>query len=88
MRCKDIFDDRKILNTHLNQTPACEVANMQSRLARDGFDDEKRDQLRSRKGLKDLDEKERWDHVFHILFPDVQTIPSSGKLLMKWHPDD
>lgn len=45
-----------------------------------GIDSETKERLKSRKGIQNIPEEEKWKHMYNILFPDAEDIPSPCKL--------
>ncbi|KAF5670056.1 hypothetical protein FHETE_4739 [Fusarium heterosporum] len=73
-RCFIIVKTEKQLELHLRQAVACEVINPPREMP--GIDAETKERLKSRRGIQNISEEEKWTHMYRILFPLAQDIPS------------
>ncbi|ETS81370.1 hypothetical protein PFICI_06372 [Pestalotiopsis fici W106-1] len=67
-RCQTKFGKSPDLSAHQEEEPPCKESNEPTW---DVFDEEQEKLLRSRKGLSKLTKPEKWQKIYHILFPDV-----------------
>ena len=44
-----------------------------------GIDAEMKERLKCRKGIKNATEEAKWEHMYKILFPEAENIPSPCK---------
>ncbi|KAF5972660.1 hypothetical protein FCOIX_9241 [Fusarium coicis] len=73
-RCFGIVKTEKELDSHLRQHPACEVVSPSRDMP--GIDNETKDRLKSRRGIQNFSEEEKWKHMYKVLFPKTEDIPS------------
>ncbi|KAF4997462.1 hypothetical protein FGRMN_3826 [Fusarium graminum] len=73
-RCFTIVKTERQLELHLRQAVACEVINPPKEMP--GIDAETKERLKSRRGIQNITEEEKWTHMYRILFPLAQDIPS------------
>ncbi|KAM0351112.1 hypothetical protein ACHAPU_002896 [Fusarium lateritium] len=73
-RCFTIVKTEKQLELHLRQAVACEVINPPREMP--GIDAETKERLRSRRGIQNISEEEKWANMYRILFPLAHDIPS------------
>ncbi|EXM20770.1 hypothetical protein V3481_016551 [Fusarium oxysporum f. sp. vasinfectum] len=73
-RCFRIFKTEKELDAHLRQDPACEVVSPSREMP--GIDNETKERLKSRRGIQNISEEEKWKHMYKVLFPRTEDIPS------------
>ncbi|KAH7466146.1 hypothetical protein FOMA001_g15913 [Fusarium oxysporum f. sp. matthiolae] len=69
-----IFKTEKELDAHLRQDPACEVVSPSREMP--GIDNETKERLKSRRGIQNISEEEKWKHMYKVLFPRTEDIPS------------
>ncbi|KAF5589986.1 hypothetical protein FPCIR_6615 [Fusarium pseudocircinatum] len=65
---------QKELDAHLRQDPACEVVSPSREIP--GIDNETKERLKSRRGIQNFSEEEKWKHMYKVLFPKTEDIPS------------
>ncbi|SCO91288.1 uncharacterized protein FRV6_15416 [Fusarium oxysporum] len=73
-RCFRIVKTEKELDAHLRQDPACEVVSPSREMP--GIDNETKERLKSRRGIQNISEEEKWKHMYKVLFPRTEDIPS------------
>ncbi|KLO82121.1 Uncharacterized protein LW93_9303 [Fusarium fujikuroi] len=73
-RCFGIVKTEKELDAHLRQDPACEVVSPSREMP--GIDNETKERLKSRRGIQNFSEEEKWKHMYKVLFPKTEDIPS------------
>ncbi|KAF5613102.1 hypothetical protein F25303_14270 [Fusarium sp. NRRL 25303] len=73
-RCFGIVKTEKELDAHLRQDPACEVVSPSREMP--GIDNETKERLKSRRGIQNFSEEEKWKHMYKVLFPKTKDIPS------------
>ncbi|KAF5672716.1 hypothetical protein FDENT_10518 [Fusarium denticulatum] len=73
-RCFEIVKTEKELDAHLRQDPACEVVSPSREIP--GIDNETKERLKSRRGIQNFSEEEKWKHMYKVLFPKTEDIPS------------
>ncbi|KAF5705702.1 hypothetical protein FMUND_11944 [Fusarium mundagurra] len=73
-RCFGIVKTDKELDAHLRQDPACEVVSPSREMP--GIDNETKERLKSRRGIQNFSEEEKWKHMYKVLFPRTEDIPS------------
>ncbi|EWZ31397.1 hypothetical protein FOZG_15794 [Fusarium oxysporum Fo47] len=73
-RCFRIVKAEKELDAHLRQDPACEVVSPSREMP--GIDNETKERLKSRRGIQNISEEEKWKHMYKVLFPRTEDIPS------------
>ncbi|KAF5579405.1 uncharacterized protein FSUBG_13624 [Fusarium subglutinans] len=73
-RCFRIVKAEKDLDAHLRQDPACEVVSPSREMP--GIDNETKERLKSRRGIQNFSEEEKWKHMYRVLFPNTEDIPS------------
>ncbi|ENH72064.1 hypothetical protein FOC1_g10006430 [Fusarium oxysporum f. sp. cubense race 1] len=69
-----IVKTEKELDAHLRQDPACEVVSPSREMP--GIDNETKERLKSRRGIQNISEEEKWKHMYKVLFPRTEDIPS------------
>ncbi|KAF5981725.1 hypothetical protein FBULB1_4614 [Fusarium bulbicola] len=69
-----IVKAEKDLDAHLRQDPACEVVSPSREMP--GIDNETKERLKSRRGIQNFSEEEKWKHMYKVLFPNAEDIPS------------
>ncbi|KAI7761024.1 hypothetical protein LZL87_011429 [Fusarium oxysporum] len=69
-----IVKTEKELDAHLRQDPACEVVSPSREMP--GIDNETKERLKSRRGIQNISEEEKWKHMYKVLFPKTEDIPS------------
>ncbi|RKK86454.1 hypothetical protein BFJ71_g13775 [Fusarium oxysporum] len=69
-----IVKTEKELDAHLRQDPACEVVSPSREMP--GIDSETKERLKSRRGIQNISEEEKWKHMYKVLFPKTEDIPS------------
>ncbi|KAL2691367.1 hypothetical protein Neosp_001751 [[Neocosmospora] mangrovei] len=72
-RCFSIFTTEKLLKDHRRETVPCKVNEPCEML---GIDAEMKERLKCRKGIKNATEEVKWEHMYKILFPEHEKIPS------------
>jgi hypothetical protein len=71
-----MFNSDPDLECHMKATVAC-PSGSHTRNYADGFDENQKKQLKSRKMRKEFpNEEEYWKGVYRILFPNVDVVPS------------
>ncbi|KAF5637721.1 hypothetical protein F52700_4423 [Fusarium sp. NRRL 52700] len=73
-RCFEKVKTEKELDVHLRQDPACEVVSPSRDMP--GIDNETKERLKSRRGIQNFSEEEKWKHMYKVLFPRTEDIPS------------
>ncbi|KAF4331857.1 hypothetical protein FBEOM_14367 [Fusarium beomiforme] len=73
-RCFTIVKTEKELDIHLRQEPACEV--IYPPIEMPGINNETKERLKSRRGIQNISEEEKWKHMYRVLFPETEDIPS------------
>ncbi|CVL08720.1 uncharacterized protein FMAN_06846 [Fusarium mangiferae] len=73
-RCFGIVKTEKELDADLRQDPACEVVSPSREMP--GIDNETKERLKSRRGIQNFSEEEKWEHMYKVLFPKTEDIPS------------
>lgn len=79
-RCFRIVKTEKELDAHLRQDPACEVVSPSREMP--GIDNETKERLKSRRGIQNISEEEKWKHMYKVLFPRTEDIPSPCKFYL------
>jgi hypothetical protein len=79
-RCFTIVKTEKELDAHLRQEPACEVVNPSREMP--GINNETKERLKSRRGIQNISEEEKWKHMYKVLFPETEDIPSPCKFYL------
>ncbi|KAJ4312695.1 hypothetical protein N0V84_009801 [Fusarium piperis] len=72
-RCFSTFTTEKLLKDHRREAVPCKVNEPCEML---GIDAEMKERLKCRKGIKNATEEAKWEHMYKILFPDAEDIPS------------
>ncbi|KAF4420230.1 hypothetical protein FACUT_11255 [Fusarium acutatum] len=73
-RCFMIVKTEMELDAHLRRDPACEVVSPSREMP--GIDNETKERLKSRRGIQNFSEEEKWKHMYKVLFPKTEDIPS------------
>ncbi|PNP76749.1 hypothetical protein FNYG_10168 [Fusarium nygamai] len=73
-RCFGIVKTEKELDAHIRQDPACEVVSPSREMP--GINNETKERLKSRRGIQNFSEEEKWKHMYKVLFPKTEDIPS------------
>jgi hypothetical protein len=47
-----------------------------------GIDNETKERLKSRRGIQNISEEEKWKHMYKVLFPRTEDIPSPCKFYL------
>ncbi|KAI8679336.1 hypothetical protein NCS57_00211500 [Fusarium keratoplasticum] len=72
-RCFSTFTTEKSLKDHRREAVPCKVNEPCEML---GIDAEMKERLKCRKGIKNATEEAKWEHMYKILFPEAENIPS------------
>ncbi|KAJ4149148.1 hypothetical protein NW754_000587 [Fusarium falciforme] len=72
-RCFSTFTTEKLLKDHRREAVPCKVNEPCEML---GIDAEMKERLKCRKGIKNATEEAKWEHMYKILFPEAESIPS------------
>ncbi|KAM0429240.1 hypothetical protein ACHAPT_006454 [Fusarium lateritium] len=72
-RCFSIFTTAKLLKDHRREAVSCKLNKPCEML---GIDDETKERLKCRRGIKNATEEAKWEHMYKILFPHAEDIPS------------
>ncbi|KAI8723121.1 hypothetical protein NCS52_00167200 [Fusarium sp. LHS14.1] len=72
-RCFSTFTTEKLLKDHRREAVPCKVNEPCEMI---GIDAEVKERLKCRKGIKNATEEVKWEHMYKILFPEHEKIPS------------
>lgn len=81
IRCGEVFGKAEHLKGHQRSSRACE--NINPKPPSDAINQEQKEKIRSREGLKGMSEPEKWIRIYKIIYPDARTpFPSPCESMM------
>ena len=72
-RCYQVFSKQPLLDSHIYAEQRC--SKRPTPLIFEGIDDDQHGLLKCRTGLSNMNEREKWENVYRILFPEDTIIP-------------